>query len=202
MKSSVVNPFPRGLSTTAVLDACSLLNLCAAGNLLQPVAAAGARLHVVSIVAREALYLLKGGEGPDSQDRVPIDIDDMVRASTLIRTDPSTPLENSLLVQFAKQVDDGEAAAYAVALARKWTLISDDAKALKLMAQLGHSSLLTTPELLSHWFGVTKADPQSMRETIRRIEQCASYTAPRRHRLRTWWDELRADRVRAGTDRA
>jgi len=64
---------PPALRRSAVLDACSLLNLCAADPLLDDLVGLGARFHIVPQVRQEALFLR--GDDPGAPARVRVDIE-------------------------------------------------------------------------------------------------------------------------------
>ena len=93
---------PPALRRPAVLDACSLLNLCAADPLLDDLAGLGARFHIVPQVRQEVLFLR--GDGPGAPARVRVDIETAVQRGTLTPIDLSSQTETDL---FLSLVGDG-----------------------------------------------------------------------------------------------
>ena len=142
------------------LDACCLINLCAAGTILSPLLVVnrqvpsrrngaqecpigpgfGLSLHVPAKVTREALYIMQ----PDEEDQTilvecPIDLQPYVAAGLLAPCDLETHEEIELFVQMAAQLGDGEAACFALAAKRGWTLATDDRRAGDLRPNPSHS---------------------------------------------------------------
>lgn len=153
---------PPSLRRPTVVDACSLLNLYAAGPPLDDLAGLGVRFHVVPQVRKETLFIR--GEGPGAPGRVPVDIE--------------------------TSVQDGEAASAAVAVAKGFTLLTDEALARRVMAARKYEHLLlTTADVLKVWVVAAGVDADTLREMIRRIEQRASFTIQRNHHLKPWWDQ-------------
>ena len=151
------------------MDACSLLNLYAAGPPLDDLAGLGVRFHVVPQVRKETLFIR--GEGPGAPGRVPVDTD--------------------LFLSLARDgLHDGEAASAAVAVAKGFTLLTDEALARRVMAARKYEHLLlTTADVLKVWVAAAGVDADTLREMIRRIEQRASFTIQRSHHLKPWWDQ-------------
>ena len=123
------------------LDACCLINLCAAGTILRPCSSSAAKpqreakanksarhgpsfglsLHVPAKVMGEALYIMQ----PDEEDQTnlvecPIDLQPYLAAGLLVPCDLETHEEIELFVQMATQLGDGEAACFALAAKRGW----------------------------------------------------------------------------------
>ena len=87
-------------------------------------------------------------------------------------------------------VNDGEAASAAVAVAKGFTLLTDEALARRVMAARKYEHLLlTTADVLKVWVAAAGVDADTLREMIRRIEQRASFTIQRNHHLKPWWDQ-------------
>jgi len=171
------------------VDACSLLNLYAAGPPLDDLAGLGVRFHVVLQVRRETLFLR--GDGPGAPGRVPVDIESSVQRGTLTQVDLSSQAEADLFLSLARDgLRDGEAASAAVAVAKGFTLLTDEALARRVMAARKYEHLLlTTPDVLKVWVAAAGVDADTLREMIRRIEQRASFTIQRNHQLKPWWDQ-------------
>ena len=153
------------------LDACCLINLCAAGTILRPPsfpaakarhgAKASARaerhpafrlnLHVPSKVTGETLYIKQ----PDEEDQTklvkcPLDLQEYLAAGLLAGCDFQNQAEIELFVRMAAQLGDGEAACFAIATQRGWALATDDRRARKLAAAV-RLTVITTPELVKLW---------------------------------------------------
>src|SRR5437868_10196598 len=116
-----------------VVDACCTINVYAAGCARELLSSSGRAWHIPGAVVREAQFVRK----PDPDDRAqlipePIDLRPLIAGGVLRPCDPAPGVEAALYVQLAVELDDGEAAALAVAQARGWALATDDRKARRL----------------------------------------------------------------------
>lgn len=180
---------PPALRRSAVLDACSLLNLCAADPLLDDLAGLGARFHIVPQVRQEVLFLR--GDGPGAPARVRVDIETAVQRGTLTQVDLSSQTETDLFLSLVGDgLHDGEAASAAVAASKGFSLLTDEAPARRVMAARKYEHLLlTTADVLKVWVATVGVDADTLREFVRRIEHRASFTIQRNHHLKPWWDQ-------------
>ena len=169
------------------LDACCLINLCAASKILHAGSGLGLNLHVPSKVVAETLYTLQ--PDPDDPSRLvkhPIDLDGYTAAGVLQKCDVIGREEIELFVQIAVQLGDGEAACYAVAKTRGWMLATDDRRARKFAGQAG-IPVISTPELVKLWVERTRpshVDTVTVLENIQRF----AYFVPRPNSPEyAWW---------------
>lgn len=187
------------------LDACCLINLCAAGTILRPPTPVKARhgakaparakshsgfglnLHVPSKVTGETLYIMQ----PDEEDetklvKCPVDLQEYVAAGMLATCDFQDQAEIELFVQMAAQLGDGEAACFAIAMQRGWALATDDRRARRLAAE-SSLAVITTPELVKLWAENTKASHEEIVTVLQNIQRFA-YFAPRANAPEyAWW---------------
>jgi predicted nucleic acid-binding protein len=168
-----------------VVDACCLINLCAAGELRNRLSLLGGSWYVPTAVLREALYVhVKQADG--TIDKSPLDLQSWIDNGTLLSCTAEVGGELDLYVELATRIDDGEAMALAIAKARGWTLATDDRKAQRIANELT-VAVLTTPELIKRWADSANPSPDELRETLRRIEERASFFPAANHPLYTWW---------------
>lgn len=192
------------------LDACCLINLCAAGRVLgkesssggpprhgrtgagaspKPISGIGLSLHVPSKVADETLYILQ----PDPEDpgrlvKCPIDLDYHAAAGLLHKCDLENREEIELFVQMAAQLGDGEAACFAIAAKRGWALATDDRRARRFAAESG-LAVITTPELVKLWAENTQASDEEIAEVLQNIQRFAYFTPRASSPEYAWWAE-------------
>lgn len=189
------------------LDACCLINLCAAGKILCPPPSApakarrrakapspaksqpgfGLRLHIPSTVTAETLYIIQ----PDEEDpakllKQSIDLQECVAAGLLIPCDLQCRAEVDLFVQMAAQLGDGEAACFAIAMHRDWALATDDRRARRLAAAAG-LAVVTTPELVKHWAQYTGVTDEQVADVLLDIQRFAYFTPPANSPEHAWW---------------
>ncbi len=178
---------PPPLRHPTVVDACSLLNLYAAGPVLDELADLGVELLATEQVSSEALFVRAGDPGQPSRIRVPYG--DLAASGALTGVGPLSELEQQLMVDLvAEGLHDGEAASAAVAECRGWTLLTDDGPARRVVAQRGGVLLLTSPEVLYYWSQARQLGPNELRQALGRVEQYACFKPPREHPLRGWWE--------------
>jgi hypothetical protein len=190
------------------LDACCLINLCAAGKILGAVSSSaparrggrrgaaasakpgfglGLNLNVPTKVVAETLYILQ--PDPDDPSKVvksPIDLDRYLAAGVLQTCDFVGEEEIELFVQMAIPLGDGEAACFAIAARRGWVLATDDRRAKKFA---GDSSLavITTPELVKLWAENTSASDEEVVTVLQNIQKFAYFTPRANAPEYGWW---------------
>jgi len=189
------------------LDACCLINLCAAGMILRPPARAqakvrqgakawaspkspsgfGLNLHVPSKVTGEALYIMQ----PDEEDQTklvkrPVDLQEHITTGLLAPCDFQDQAEVELFVRMAAQLGDGEAACFAIATQRGWALATDDRRARRLAAE-SSLAVITTPELVKVWAEKTKATDEEIAVVLQNIQRFAYFTPRGNAPEYAWW---------------
>jgi hypothetical protein len=120
---------------------------------------------------------------------VPIDCPDLLRRGILSETGCLSDSEKDLLVGLVSEnLHDGEAASAAVAIRRKWLLLSDDRRARVVMKERGYADLLlTTPEAVRCWSQAMQIEGDALRRVLHRVERCAHFRVPRDYPLSEWW---------------
>ncbi|MGA2034452.1 MAG: hypothetical protein ABSG68_19575 [Thermoguttaceae bacterium] len=187
----------------AALDACCLINLCAAGKVLgavsssararrgaaspKPGSALGLNLHIPSKVSEETLYILQ----PDVEDasklvKSPIDLEHLTAAGFLHKCDLEGQEEIELFVQMAIPLGDGEAACFAIAAKRGWALATDDRRARRLAAE-SSLAVITTPELVKLWAKNTNASDEEVVAVLQNIQKFAYFTPRASAPEYAWW---------------
>jgi hypothetical protein len=172
-----------------VWDTCCLLNLLASGHSEEILAAAGCSCWVPNrVISRELLFLRPLPEVDPQEQLVPVEFSGLLSTELLEVVDLDGE-EQALFVEYARALDDGEAAALAVAVARAARIATDDRAAIRLIRSLERPpAILTTPEWLMHWADVRQVDDEVVAEVLRRVETCARYRPPRDHPLQGWWN--------------
>lgn len=180
-----------------LLDACSALNIFASGHaaaiLRAPIRGQTVSYAIVNIVREETAFLRRGGNGDDADELDPIDWASIV-SSGLIREEAAiTPNELASFVALATQLDDGEALTLAVSNVRGYGIVTDERKAQRFLGSIAH---LGTPDLMHNWSTLNGVDAHILSVALRDIAERASFTAPRGHPLRTWWNDTIANALK------
>ncbi|HUP82460.1 MAG TPA: hypothetical protein VM260_28155 [Pirellula sp.] len=161
------------------LDACCLLNLVAAGRILHENSTKlGFSLYVPHVVAKESIYILQPDEDQSDQlVRKEVNMDDYVQRNLVSYCDVEDSYESELYVQFAVQLDDGEAACLAIAKSRSWAIASDDRVARRLAIE-HRVPIFGTPEIVKIWAERNSSSDKDIVLAIGNIQRFAKY-APR-----------------------
>jgi predicted nucleic acid-binding protein len=164
-----------------LLDACCLINLAATGLLDEillrlPYACATSDL----VISTEVLSVLSA----DGLEREPINASALSGLSIFSLSDE----ELVSFLEFAMDLDDGEASVCALAQSRGGTVATDDRKAIRILGGASPAiPILQTPDLLYEWQKISGSSHRELCEIVRAIEQRARFRPRRDHRLFSWW---------------
>lgn len=173
-----------------IVDACSLINLFASGKAGGIIAACGGDFYVSEQVRGESLTIRE----PDKNDAsilvpAPIDLAGAIAGGILKECRLEGEAENEAYIEFAAQVDDGEASCLAIAKSRGWLVATDDRKAIRLATESG-IKVITTPELIERWANATSPANEDLAEVIRSIERFARFRPRSASPLYAWWTAI------------
>ncbi len=174
--------------SSVAIDACCLLNLIAAGNILHENSTKlGFSIFVPKIVAKESTYILEPDDDQSGQlVRQEVDMNRYVERQLLSYCDIEGSVEAELYVKFAVQLDDGEAACLAIAKSRSWIMATDD-RIARRMAMEQSVKVLGTPEIVRTWAECNCVSHGEIALAIGNIQRFAKYT-PRANGLDAdWW---------------
>lgn len=170
------------------LDACCLLNLVAAGKILHENSTKlGFSVFVPKVVAMESIYILQPDDDQTGQlVRKEVDMNNYVDRKLVSYCDVEGSYEAELYVQFAVQIDDGEAACLAIAKSRSWIMATDDRVARRIATE--HTvKVLGTLEIVRTWAESNSVSDSEIALAIGNIQRFAKY-APRANVTDAdWW---------------
>lgn len=166
-----------------VIDADVLMNIVATGRAHEILAAGGGALLCPQVEA-EVLYLEAEDEMSPPE---PIDLGPLIASGVLERVSMSRS-EVDRFVQFAAEVDDGEAQVIAVAVERAGLPATDDRRARRVAMDRRHE-VIGTPEMLKHWKDASGVGVEEVRVAIERVERRAHFRPRRDHPLAPWWED-------------
>jgi hypothetical protein len=174
-----------------LLDACCVLNLFASGQVDAILASLPFRIGIAERAATEALYLRRGGEGDDADERIAIDLQPLVEGGVVEILTVDTEAEIATYVTLATQLDDGEAMTCALALHRDCAVATDDRKAIRLLVSLTPPiEVLTTSILLKMWADTPGVADAVVRQALLDIRERARFLPGRHDSLKSWWDTI------------
>lgn len=174
-----------------IIDCCSLLNLYAGWGGLQELVGLGDVWYVGDAVLGEAQYIWQF-EPDGSRSRVPIDLRTLVMDGLLNAVRPESEAEIGSYVEFATELDDGEAQAMAIAKHRGFILLTDERKALQI-AQRAEVAVrtITTAHVLQNWATNTKENAARLPRVLQSIEERAKFRPRQNTPDGEWWERHR-----------
>lgn len=168
-----------------VIDSCSLLNLYTGWRGLSPLKELNRTWYVCEAVFEESQYTreLKDDGGTVL---VPVDLKPDVDSGVLNRIRPESESEFEDYVNFAVELDDGEAQSLAIAKNRGFILLTDDRKAQRVASEVNVVTI-TTPSVLQDWAMVAPANNERLPEILRRITTLARFSPSADSPHYEWW---------------
>ena len=171
-----------------LLDACSVLNLAASRRMEQVIQCLDADIAIAEAVAKEALFVRRGGSGEDAHETDPVLLQPLIEAGHIEVISPETDAEFASYVRFAAQLDDGEAMTCALALERGYAVATDDRKALRVMREHDPPiQSLTTSDLLRAWVARMQPSEAELIRVLTDIRERARFLPSRRDPHHGWW---------------
>lgn len=165
-----------------MLDACLIINLCAA-RAVEDLATADVHLAAVEQVTNEVLFLDDG-----NGDREALSVDSFIRAGHIEKITLTGDAELRSLLSHVRRLGDGEAASLSAAAHRSYVLATDDRLALQCAQQHDPPvQCVTTPDVVSWWADAAELSAVDLAHAIERIERFACYRPPPAHPLNPWW---------------
>ena len=169
-----------------ILDACVLINLLASGEAEGVLRAAARDSFVCAAVEREAVYLRT--DDPNSPLEL-VSLAPYFGAGLLTVCDVEGAAEMGLYVNYAADLDDGEAMSLAIALARDFILATDERKARRLFLEAARDPgrLVSTSELMRAWVEGASVPAERLKSALLRVESRARYQPPPTDANYRWW---------------
>ena len=133
-----------------LLDACCVLNLCAAGQFLTILKSLPAEIVVTTVVQERELNTLQLLQ--EEENDAVLEFQEAIAQGLLKVVDFESEEEEESFINYAAILDDGESATCAIAVQRKWAIATDDRK----------------PE--RRWRNIHRSVPRSFRECPIRID--------------------------------
>lgn len=176
-------------SSVTLLDACALINFVASRQFEAILKSVKGSVGVVDLVAAESRYVFRGGDGEDAREQDPIDLQPLIESSLLSIIGEETEDELLTFIDLTRLLDDGEAMTIALALHRGYTVITDDRKAERVMAERGvvFSSSL---EIIKSCYDQMGFAPDLQRELLLAVRQRGRLMPRSNHPYRPWWERV------------
>jgi predicted nucleic acid-binding protein len=174
------------------LDACCLINLFASGRAEDILRALPYRFVVARYVAEEEVLEVgsNAAEEDDHEGRVALRplISDLIEKEVVTALAVSSGDEQSELVRFAVDLDDGEAHTCALAITRGAQVATDDKKAIRVFQEAleetaagatARRSVVRTSELLFDWADRHQVPEPDLVKIVRAVARRATFLPPK-----------------------
>ena len=177
-----------------VLDACALVNLhCGWGGLTE-LRGFGDSWRIGDIALAEAMFVRKF-DASGGVCKLTLNVAEVVAQGNLhvvsLDTTPGNADAQTSFVEFAMELDDGEAQALAIALHRNCVLVTDDRLAIRMASGLSAAvPTMGTPEILMAWAHENPGRQARLPDVVRRIAVLGPFQLKRTSRHYGWWQGL------------
>jgi hypothetical protein len=127
-----------------------LINLLASGRGEEILTASKYKFGICTVVDRESIYLRAPDANAPPED---VKLDPFVKSKCLTVYALSGDMEQTLYIDYAVDLDDGEAMSLALAFSRGFSMATDDRKARRIFLEeiRDASRLLSTAQILKAW---------------------------------------------------
>ncbi len=178
-----------------VLDACCVINLYATDRIEEILTHLPYSFAIPALVADEEILQIREPEDADgASERKTISPRRLQESELVEILEISTRTEQADFARFALDLDDGEAAACALAVAYEGSVATDDRKALRVLekAVLQKTGLrvptIQTPELLFEWAQLADTPPAKIRDVLHAVKVRGRFYPRRKSPHFLWWD--------------
>lgn len=177
---------------TIILDSCVLINLIAGEEAEAILHSTKKECRICVVVEKESFYLRPNDPQEELFDS--IKLEPLISAGILTICDIEGIREATLYVNYAGQLDDGEAMSLAIAESRGYILATDDRKARRIFLEaVGDSKrLISTSDLVRNWAETQSISSAKLRAVLNRIRDRANFFPPRKDPNNVWWNNASA----------
>ena len=172
----------------AILDACVLINLLATGRAEDILSESGYQFGICPVVKNESIYLRARDLNAPPEE---VKLDAHLKSNRLTVFELSNDEEKELYVDYATQLDDGEAMSMALAYSRGINMASDDRKARRLFTEeIGDPKrLLSTPQILKEWSEKAGMNAANMKRVLMDVSRRGRFFPNPDDAHFEWWSK-------------
>jgi predicted nucleic acid-binding protein len=172
----------------AILDACVLINLLASGRAQNIMSESGYQFGICSVVKNESIYLRATDSSAPPEE---VKLDPYIESNRLTVYELSGDAEKELYVDYAAELDDGEAMSLALVHSRGFSMASDDRKARRLfMEEIADlKRLLSTSQILKDWSEKAGLDPAELKQVLTEVSRRGRFFPNSGDTHFAWWSK-------------
>jgi hypothetical protein len=172
----------------AILDACVLINILASGRAQEILTGSEYKFGICTVVSKESIYLRAADPNapPDT-----VELEPFVNSKCLTVYGLSGDKEQTLYIDYAADLDDGEAMTLALAFSRGFTVATDDRKARRIFLEdTGDvTRLLSTPQILRKWFREADLTAGELKKMLLEVSRRGRFSSHSGDPEFTWWSK-------------
>lgn len=143
---------------------------------------------IVETVKMESHYVVTSSRTGAPREREPVALEPVI-TSGLLRIITPTEAELAEFIDLTLHFKgDGEAMTIAVAIARGWPIVTDDRKAIRLIA--GRAEVRPSLALVKRWSDHDAIGNAELRQALYDLRHRGNYFPAADHPLRSWWDNV------------
>jgi predicted nucleic acid-binding protein len=172
----------------AILDACVLINLLATGRAEEIMSESGYQFGICSVIKNESIYLRATDLNAPPEE---VKLDAYLESNLLTVFELSSDEEKELYVDYATQLDDGEAMSLALVYSRGFSMASDDRKARRLFTEeIGDlKRLLSTSQILKEWSEKAGLNPGDLKQILTEVPRRGRFFPNSGDTYFPWWSK-------------
>jgi hypothetical protein len=174
--------------SVAILDACVLINILASGRAQEILTGSEYRFAVCTVVGSESIYLRAADANAPPEE---VNLDPFVKSKCLTVCALSGDAERSLFIDYATDLDDGEAMTLALAFSRGFSMATDDRKARRIfLEEIGDATrLLSTAQILRMWSQRAALTARELKKLLLEVSRRGRFSPPSGDPDFVWWSK-------------
>ena len=178
-------------SSSEILDACALINLYASKFMSEIISSRPAQCYVVEQVLQESLFIRRPSDTGVGFDKEPLALTSLFDSDQIRTVELQSEEEKGSFVNFALQIDDGEAATIAIAISRQMQVVTDDKKTIRLLKrETPGTACFSTLEVIKTWSEECLVGFDATKAALSNVLKYANYRPGKGHPLFEWWHTI------------
>jgi hypothetical protein len=174
--------------SVAILDACVLINILASVRAQEILTGSEYKFGICTVVSKESIYLRAAdlNAPPDA-----VELDPFVKSKCLTVYALTGDKEQTLYVDYAADLDDGEAMTLALAFSRGFTVATDDRKARRIFLEdtVDTTRLLSTPQILKRWSSRARLTGEELKKMLLDVSRRGRFSPHSGDPEFIWWSK-------------
>jgi predicted nucleic acid-binding protein len=174
------------IDSVAILDACVLINILASGRAEEILAQTNHRFGICTVVSAESIYLRAADSNAPPEE---VKLDQFLKSRSLTVYGLVNDLDKTRYVDYAAELDDGEAMSLALTVTRGFSLATDDRKARRVFLDevKDPTRLLSTTQILRNWSKVANLRAGEIKNVLLAVSRRGRFSPRSDDPDFSWW---------------